>query len=509
MFLLAEVAGGPRGVRGGTDGHGRRCCGRGRAAAGGGVVALPGVLGGAGGVGPCPRAGHPRSGRGGLAAAAAQVAVRGCGVTHVLLPVSCLLRRADGVAVIWAALAGKAAGLGYRPIAAGLGRPASTVRDWLARFAGRAGAVRELFTVWLCALDADPPPLASRGLGGGRRGGRGHRGCSCGGRALGGAAGQPVAGRAGQLGERGAAAVAVVGAGVDQHQSGLGGGLEGRQGCWSKINPPLPLFWRLPMTAAGDEEARRAGRARAVALFRYSLIREAADPGLSTRQRGRLVRELAAREHAGPFGEPVTVSRPSLDRWIRAWRSGGFDALAPPARQVTPRTPAEVLELAAALKRENPDRTAAQVARVLRASGGWSPSERTLQRHFARLELDTRPDGSPPPAFGRFEAARPNEMLDRRRAARARHRRPQDLPVRVHRRPLAPDHRAPVRPRRGHRPPRRGAAARPGQPRRPRPDLRRQRLRVRRCLAAARLRRARHQAHPLHPGPPPLNRPIS
>jgi hypothetical protein len=81
----------------------------------------------------------------------------------VLLPVSCLLRRADGVAVIWAALAGKAAGLGFRPIAAGLGRPASTVRDWLARFAARAGAVRGLFTVWLCALDADPPPLPPAG----------------------------------------------------------------------------------------------------------------------------------------------------------------------------------------------------------------------------------------------------------------------------------------------------------------------------------------------------------
>ena len=164
------------------------------------------------------------------------------------------------------------------------------------------------------------------------------------------------------------------------------------------------------MTAAGDEEARRAGRARAVALFRYSLIREAADPGLSTRQRGRLVRELAARPHAGPSGEPVRVSRPSLDRWIRAWRAGGFDALMPPARQVTPRTPAEVLALAAALKRENPARTAAQVARILRASAGWSPSERTLQRHFVRLELLTRPDGSPPPVFGRFEAARPNEL---------------------------------------------------------------------------------------------------
>ena len=153
------------------------------------------------------------------------------------------------------------------------------------------------------------------------------------------------------------------------------------------------------------DERRRLERARAIALFRYSLIREAADPGLSTRAARAAGPRAGRPPHAGPFGEPVTVSRPSLDRWIRAWRSGGFDALAPPSRQVTPRTPAEVLALAAALKRENPARTAAQVARVLRASGGWSPSERTLQRHFARLELTTRPDGSPPPVFGRFEAS--------------------------------------------------------------------------------------------------------
>ena len=87
----------------------------------------------------------------------------GCGVTHVLLPVSCLLRRADGVAVIWAALAGKAGGLGYRPVARLVGRPESTVRDWLARFASRAELVRGVFTVWLCALDADPPPLLPAG----------------------------------------------------------------------------------------------------------------------------------------------------------------------------------------------------------------------------------------------------------------------------------------------------------------------------------------------------------
>ena len=158
------------------------------------------------------------------------------------------------------------------------------------------------------------------------------------------------------------------------------------------------------------QEQARAEHAREVALFRYALIREAADPGLSTRQRGRLVRDLAAHGHRGPGGRAVRVSRATIDRWIRAWRAGGFDALVPEPRHAEPHTPAEVLELAAALKKEAPGRTAAQVAVVLRAHAGWSPPERTLQRHFARLGLNTRPDGAPPQAFGRFEAERPNEL---------------------------------------------------------------------------------------------------
>jgi len=71
-----------------------------------------------------------------------------------------------------------------------------------------------------------------------------------------------------------------------------------------------------------------------------------------------------------------------------------------------------VLELAAALKRENPQRTAAQVRRILRATSGWAPSDRTLQRHFERLELSGQAQASPGGAqvFGRFEASRPNEL---------------------------------------------------------------------------------------------------
>ena len=95
----------------------------------------------------------------------------------------------------------------------------------------------------------------------------------------------------------------------------------------------------------------RADRARDIALYRYALIRPLADPGLSATERGALVRELATGVHVGPSGEPVTVSRASVDRWIRAWRAGGFDALIPAERQITPRTDAEVLELAERLKR--------------------------------------------------------------------------------------------------------------------------------------------------------------
>ena len=80
--------------------------------------------------------------------------------------------------------------------------------------------------------------------------------------------------------------------------------------------------------SGAEQERKRAARAEQVALFRYRLIREAADPVLSTRQRGRMVREIASRAHEGPFGDPVIVSRGTLDRWIRAWREGGFAALA-------------------------------------------------------------------------------------------------------------------------------------------------------------------------------------
>jgi putative transposase len=159
----------------------------------------------------------------------------------------------------------------------------------------------------------------------------------------------------------------------------------------------------------GGEEGRRE-----IGLFRYALVRDAADPALSKAERGRLVRALADREHVGPDGQLVRVARGTLDEWVRAYRRGGFEALVPQPRVVAPRTPAEVLELAFSLKRERPERTAAQVREIMLAAGGGGelvPGLRTLQTHLARAGLNVRADGrSPGKVYGRFEAAARNEL---------------------------------------------------------------------------------------------------
>ena len=65
-----------------------------------------------------------------------------CLVTHVLLPVTLLLRRAYAADVIGAALLARAAGRGHRWIGLAVGVPAVTVRGWLRVMAGRLEATR-------------------------------------------------------------------------------------------------------------------------------------------------------------------------------------------------------------------------------------------------------------------------------------------------------------------------------------------------------------------------------
>lgn len=80
---------------------------------------------------------------------------RSCLVTHVLLPVTVLLRRGYAAQVIWESLWLRGRGRGHRQIAEQLGVPAATVRGWLRRAGGRLEAVRARFLTMAVRVGID------------------------------------------------------------------------------------------------------------------------------------------------------------------------------------------------------------------------------------------------------------------------------------------------------------------------------------------------------------------
>jgi hypothetical protein len=92
-----------------------------------------------------------------------------------------------------------------------------------------------------------------------------------------------------------------------------------------------------------------------------------------------------------------------------------------------------VLALAVALKKENPDRTAAQVTRILAAQSGWAPTERTIQRHFELLELISSAAAAPRAARAALTGD-PSVPADRQRR-RQRSQRPEPAGIQHQARP--------------------------------------------------------------------------
>jgi hypothetical protein len=89
---------------------------------------------------------------------------RSCRSTHVLLPDALLVRRVDTAEVIGAALAYAAtSGVGHRRVAERVGRPCSTVRDWLRRFRDVAVRAAAHFAVWANHFDPMLAPIEPAG----------------------------------------------------------------------------------------------------------------------------------------------------------------------------------------------------------------------------------------------------------------------------------------------------------------------------------------------------------
>jgi len=148
-----------------------------------------------------------------------------------------------------------------------------------------------------------------------------------------------------------------------------------------------------------DPPRRRDGeRAIQVALFRYGVIGPLVDaddfaPGEATQ----IVRSIAEQKHYLPGSGPVEVSERTVYAWARAFREGGIDALRPAVRKDkgTRRVlPDEVLQLAAALRKQQPKRKTRTLIDILRLEGklDGKPSfhRSTLDRHLDRLGCSRR-----------------------------------------------------------------------------------------------------------------------
>src|SRR5436853_6096002 len=148
-----------------------------------------------------------------------------------------------------------------------------------------------------------------------------------------------------------------------------------------------------------------------IALHRWAVIAEAAGDRLTPGERGSLVRQIAARAHTHPDGSSRRYSRGTIDRWLRAWRAGGLGALKPSPRADTGvvRAHPELFAEAAALRLELPGRSAAQIASILYHRHGVAVSERTVRGQLRRAGLHREALAAEPKAYGRYEAARPNE----------------------------------------------------------------------------------------------------
>lgn len=152
-------------------------------------------------------------------------------------------------------------------------------------------------------------------------------------------------------------------------------------------------------------------RREAVALHRWGVIAEAANEALGPVERGAVVRAIASKAHAHPDGTAHRYSRNTIDRWIRQWKEGGLEGLAPKERSDTGalRSHPELFEEAAALRLEVPSRSAAQIARILFHRHAIAVSERTVRSQLRRRGLHREALAAEPKAFGRYEAAAPNE----------------------------------------------------------------------------------------------------
>jgi putative transposase len=148
-----------------------------------------------------------------------------------------------------------------------------------------------------------------------------------------------------------------------------------------------------------------------IANFRYGVIAPMVVQPLARGEQARMLRGLAGREYNIPFSASTRIHERTLERWLRAYRKGGLEALRPKRRadSGSSRTvPEAALEKAKALKKEVPQRSVPQIITMLEMAGEVEKGqlkESTLRRHLGPVE---KTSSRRPKAHRRFESPHRN-----------------------------------------------------------------------------------------------------
>ncbi len=145
-----------------------------------------------------------------------------------------------------------------------------------------------------------------------------------------------------------------------------------------------------------------------LANFRYQLIAPIVTrTKLSRGEVKAHIENAAEKEYQMPDGTRKKVSPRTIERYLKKYRDGGWEALKPRKRSSGSRVPEEYIEAAILLKKENPSRSINQIISTLELAKKvpkGTLKRSTLYDHFKKHNLTGRFDRKEYKAYQRYEA---------------------------------------------------------------------------------------------------------
>lgn len=154
---------------------------------------------------------------------------------------------------------------------------------------------------------------------------------------------------------------------------------------------------------------------KAIADYRYQLIAPIVSKScMAHGERTKVLKSIAAGTYEGVDYQMGLVSERSIERFIKLYSEGGYEALEPAKRGRKKRIPSEYMEKAANLRIENPSRSIELIIFMLEQSGEVPIGvlkNSTVYDYFVKRNITNTAYGKKAGKFTRYGATYRTEIL--------------------------------------------------------------------------------------------------